>query len=192
MAKGKTKTCTKCGRTLPLTEEFFYRRKSEGKRPAGRGWSACRACIKILRHTPERIKRDRDYQRNRHRERSERGVCKNCGAARLPTHAQFCEKHWFANCASRHFGSSKLGPVLKQLAEAQQWECPFSGEYLYPAVNMSLDHKVALSRGGTNEIANVQWVTKEVNLMKHSMSENRFIVLCHIVSSRFVGPDDGV
>jgi len=70
---------------------------------------------------------------------------------------------------------------LKQLIEAQEFRCSLSGEKLSPD-NAELDHKIPLSTGGRCDIENLQWVLAEINRMKGTMGQARFIELCRKVA----------
>jgi 5-methylcytosine-specific restriction endonuclease McrA len=59
----------------------------------------------------------------------------------------------------------------------KQSVCPYSGRKLEVGRNLSLDHRIAKSNGGTNDLDNLQWVDRYVNLAKHDMSENDFLAL---------------
>lgn len=71
---------------------------------------------------------------------------------------------------------------LKKLIEAQEFRCALSGELLTPDT-ASLDHIVPVSNGGGNEVDNLQWLNAEVNTMKGSLSQERFIALCRKIAS---------
>lgn len=70
---------------------------------------------------------------------------------------------------------------MKALWEKQGGRCAYTGELLIPGVNASLDHKIPSTRGGTNDLENLQWVTYQVNRMKTDMLEEEFFRLCRMV-----------
>ena len=70
---------------------------------------------------------------------------------------------------------------LMDLLEQQEYRCALSGVKLTPEM-AELDHKVPLSKGGSNAISNVQWVHKRINRMKGSMKQDDFIDMCSKVS----------
>lgn len=93
--------------------------------------------------------------------------------------------------AKKHFGyKSKVvydadGPDasdLKKLLQMQGYKCALSGIRLTPK-NAELDHKIPLSRGGANDLANLQWLSKEVNRAKGTMDNDEFIAMCKRVAS---------
>ena len=93
--------------------------------------------------------------------------------------------------AKKHFGyKSKVvhdadapgASDLKKLLQIQGYKCALSGVRLTPK-NAELDHKIPLSRGGANDLANLQWLSKEVNRAKGAMDNDEFIAMCKRVAS---------
>lgn len=66
---------------------------------------------------------------------------------------------------------------LRQLIDFQNYRCALTGDELTPET-ASVDHKIPISKGGTNVMENVQVLHSEVNRMKGSMSTLEFILLC--------------
>ncbi len=118
------------------------------------------------------------------------GACMTCRTARLPHSNLYCENHWFREMSVRHLGVVKYGEELKLLAERQKYACPYTGVQLVPGLNMSLDHKLPVSRfpEKQRDVSNVWWVTWDVNRMKSDMTHDEFVVFCHEVASRFSNP----
>lgn len=107
------------------------------------------------------------------------GRCSRCKApAEI---GRFCPRHWFNNMAMNHTGERCHGALLKRLWEKQGGRCIYTGELLTPGKNASLDHRIPISRGGTHEEENLQWVSLRVNQMKTDMTHDEFLKMCHIV-----------
>lgn len=70
---------------------------------------------------------------------------------------------------------------LKQVLEQQEYRCALSGRPLTPE-DAELDHKIAISNGGTNLIDNLQWLNSQVNRAKGTMSQENFILMCRRVA----------
>lgn len=91
------------------------------------------------------------------------------------------------NQIARNKGTSNSGKgvatSLYRLLESQNFLCALTGEVLTPE-NAALDHKTPLSRGGTNDIENLQWLTKEANTAKASMTNDEFIAVCALVARK--------
>lgn len=69
---------------------------------------------------------------------------------------------------------------LAALLVHQGYRCALSGRPLHPGV-AALDHIEALSIGGGNEIANLQWLHKDINAAKNTMGNVEFIAMCREV-----------
>ncbi|KEZ78338.1 HNH endonuclease [Salinisphaera hydrothermalis C41B8] len=54
----------------------------------------------------------------------------------------------------------------------QDWRCTYCGHHL---TSRHLDHVVPVSRGGTNNIENLQWLCPTCNLRKGTISSEKFI-----------------
>lgn len=102
-----------------------------------------------------------------------------------------CKRHGFKTLsdARRHFGFRTVADdekkvnaaMLKVILEMQGYKCALSGKRLTPEIAV-LDHKIPLSRGGTNDASNLQWLDKEVNKAKGSMDCDEFIAMCRMVA----------
>lgn len=69
---------------------------------------------------------------------------------------------------------------LAQLMERQGYKCALTGEELTPKTS-GLDHIVPVKLGGENTIENVQFVTRDVNKMKNTLSQSEFVSICRKV-----------
>lgn len=75
---------------------------------------------------------------------------------------------------------------LMDLYESQGQRCALSGLPLVVNAdgdNMAIDHRVSIEAGGGHDISNLQWLRKDVNRMKGTMSEQDFIAICHHVAN---------
>lgn len=98
-----------------------------------------------------------------------------CPAEAYPTTKYRC-RHWRRGespCESaqrcRELYDSR---VRKQLAQEQKWVCPLCKERLPTQIpgNVHVDHKIPVSRGGSNDWANLQAVHKRCNLDKGALT----------------------
>ena len=81
-------------------------------------------------------------QREQKNNRNKKGLCRHCLNERIKN-STMCEKHWYEDISSRHFGTTKREEFLKKLAEIQEYKCAYTDEVLLPAINMSLDHIIS-------------------------------------------------
>jgi len=65
---------------------------------------------------------------------------------------------------------------LWKIAKRQQLICPLTGRRL-TRKNISIDHSVPKSRGGTNDISNLRFVDYHANLAKAMFSEDELLQL---------------
>ena len=75
-------------------------------------------------------------------------------------------------------GTSKYWKELKELIENQNFKCALTGDAISFEDNIELDHILPSYRGGSDELSNVQWVTKQANWFKRALTENELIELC--------------
>lgn len=73
-------------------------------------------------------------------------------------------------------GKASMGKVYA-LLKRQGFACALSGRELTPA-SMRADHIVAVSKGGSRFMENIQLVTDQVNAAKGTMSNEEFIEMC--------------
>lgn len=69
---------------------------------------------------------------------------------------------------------------LRKLIENQGYKCALTGVHLTPNT-AELDHITPIKKGGSNEIENLQWVSRQVNRAKGSMLQSEFIEMCRLV-----------
>ena len=125
----------------------------------------CEKCKEIFRHD----KQCRDAMRLL------AGACLQCGAPVATS--RYCERHWFERLSWAHFHTIKLAERLKDLLLQQNSRCLLTGRLLEIGKNASIDHKIPKSRGGPNDINNLQWVDLDVNYAKSDLSQEAFIQL---------------
>lgn len=152
--------CLNCKQILPI--KIFFSK------------NICRDCTKI-----RRVNRDND--------RRSLKLCSfaSCSKEKLKNASQ-CFEHWFERTSSKHFSTKKYAMFLINLYEKQNRKCPYTGKHITPN-NMSLDH--IISRYDRIDLAkdinNVQWVHRDINIMKSKFSHDAFIKICKHIANRF-------
>jgi 5-methylcytosine-specific restriction endonuclease McrA len=70
---------------------------------------------------------------------------------------------------------------LLRLVESQKYRCALSGDELDPDF-AALDHVNPVSKGGSHAVSNLQVITKTINAMKGTLSNDEFIAICKQVA----------
>jgi len=120
-------------------------------------------------------------KRKREAQRKIDGLCSKCGKDKSSC-GILCEICYFKTVSNRHFKTCKRWEEIKNLLEEQNMKCPYSNRELVAGVNISLDHKIPKSKGGTDNIDNLQWVFLPINTMKLDMLECEFVQLINEIS----------
>lgn len=95
-------------------------------------------------------------------------------------HRPFRKMAKFANKRCKSGKTTAL--ELWSLAKKQKLICALTGDKL-TTENVSLDHIIPQSKGGTNDITNLQLVTHHANTIKNDMSMNEFYLFCKKVAN---------
>jgi hypothetical protein len=81
----------------------------------------------------------------------------------------------------RESGQRASKNELYELAKTQEFRCALSGVKLEPDI-AALDHKMPISKGGSDQVDNLQWVTDAINKAKGTMTNHEFINMCKQVA----------
>ncbi len=108
----------------------------------------------------------------------EQGKCCQCGRDAI-VKKLVCEIHYLKQVSFDRLGTSKYWKELKQLMENQNHRCALTGDELSFDKGIELDHIKPTNRGGTDELSNVQWVTKQVNGFKSDRTQEELFILCN-------------
>jgi 5-methylcytosine-specific restriction endonuclease McrA len=111
------------------------------------------------------------------------GLCA-CGE-RAASVGATCEPCWYKSRARTCAGSGGKWEALRNLLVAQGFRCAYSGKLLVLGPDATIDHKIPRSRGGTNEISNLQWVSRRVNNMKTDFTHEEFVRACEVIAKRW-------
>ena len=69
---------------------------------------------------------------------------------------------------------------LERILKAQKYRCFLTGRPLTPS-DVSVDHLVPLSRGGSQDVSNLRLVTRGANHAKSNLLLQEFVELCRDV-----------
>lgn len=128
--------------------------------------------------------KDREDRRIANAKIAEAGLCQRCRVDKASI-GVFCEECWYKGRAQGSLGSSARWQELKALLIAQGFRCAYSGKLLILGPDATIDHKIPRSRGGTNDIWNLHWVSRRVNTMKTDFTHEEFIRACEIIAKRW-------
>ncbi len=156
----------------------------------------CRAKSDYIRNIKKRRSTSLEYRNNNKEKQSlnrikwrndniSKGMCHQCGKIPKYKNILSCCSCYFKQAGAQHLGSRKFGTDLEKLYLEQGRICTYTLSDIEPGT-MSLDHIKPKSRGGDNSIHNVQWILKELNVVKNSMTHEEFINLCKLIARNFV------
>jgi hypothetical protein len=147
-----------------------------GKHPRLENRKSCQACGEKAT-TTGRCKRA---------ERQASGLCLNCGSSPPVAPCRLCETCLLKATSNQHFGSVSRANDLLALFTTQSGKCAYSGLPIQIGISAQLDHIQPLSRGGSHDLSNVQWVHQDVNQMKRDLSEEVFLRLIVAIYQHWV------
>lgn len=75
-------------------------------------------------------------------------------------------------------GGSYTEQEIQQLLEKQEWLCATVQCRASLRLSKELDHKIALARGGSNDITNLQWLCPRCNRKKQAKSPEEWALVC--------------
>jgi hypothetical protein len=138
---------------------------------------------KVLATAEARRKEQREYARKRYAR--EGTTQRNSQETRAKWFAKHVFKHLIKTIGRRlrdkGYKPCSVTPLqLASIAKKQRCRCALSGVPL-TAENISPDHVIPLSKGGSVEADNIQLVTKHVNYAKNAFSQAEFIEMCRAV-----------
>lgn len=111
------------------------------------------------------------------------GLCMECGEK---TKHKRCDVCHLKMISSNIFGTTKRFKELGKLFALQNGRCKYSGRTLILQENCELDHIMPRAKNGTNTISNLQWLHRDVNKMKHDMTEDEFFSSIQDISNHIL------
>lgn len=145
---------------MPRTREEHLRAKREGM-------------ARLRARDPEaaRAKRNAFHARNRKQQTEKM--------------RKYYERRFFWGRAMKLRGEGRATfRELAKLWKSQRGKCALTGERLDRSAEV--DHIIPKVRGGTDDIGNLRWVIRRVNLAKRDMTDAEFFTLCSNVM-RWIG-----
>lgn len=150
-----TAICTKCQIEKPLTE-FYPRNTKAGYR------KDCKECTNAVKSKLWKA----GCGGNK---------CKRCDSPRLRG-SRVCLYHCIKNiCIHSDINTEHIDNLILKLKE-QEFKCFYTGKLLLPGDNLSIDHKIPRSKGGTDSLENLVWVDIAVNRIKNNVDLEEFLI----------------
>jgi 5-methylcytosine-specific restriction endonuclease McrA len=154
--------------------------------------------IQKLKQNPARYKRHLKACRKYGKRRTERNRVErlkrrsNSPYWQVKGHHRY-KRHKFCLMAKYTNQRCKNGKItaldLWSIAKKQKLICPLTGEKL-TIKNISVDHIIPISKGGTNNPSNIQLVTHHANTVKNNMNLTELFKFCQTVVQR-LSPSGG-
>jgi 5-methylcytosine-specific restriction endonuclease McrA len=144
---------------------------------------------KVENDTIEEMKRQ--YCRERRKRQLQNGkrdgTCTKCGKQRVGN-TELCELHYYQNSSWCRTGTTINAKRLKEKLEEQDFKCYYTGKPLAIGINASLDHVLSIKNhpNEKNDVENLVWCLKDINLMKNGMDKDEFIAICSLIAERFM------
>jgi len=148
--------------------------------PVTRGRKNCMNCLKKIA-TGNKV---RGLKNN------ENGRCYICNALldvispastiskRVKRIRMHCKKCILKKASRIYLGGSNKWKSLLELLDRQNHVCAISGLKIDIGSSATIDHKTPKVLGGENKLENLQWVHRDINLMKRDHTTSEFLLLC--------------
>lgn len=114
------------------------------------------------------------------------GLCTTCGKEPFlecfknkKVKYKFCLEHYLRQRANQRLHNADLWINLLDKLKEQDYKCFYTGEILTLGENDSVDHVLSAScfPERANDIANIQWVSRDINWMKNNFTHEKFMNL---------------
>lgn len=122
-----------------------------------------------------------DRDKLRRRTLVESGICPRCGSRPILRACTSCEVCWYKDKAGIHLGDRKKWEDLKSIFESQNGICKCTGLPMTLGMDASVDHIIPVTRGGSLDLSNLQFVIEWYNLLKSNHLPEEFADKIRIV-----------
>jgi hypothetical protein len=178
--------CVKCGKISVLGTvscNSCSNKNSERKKEIRSRRLSDGLCVRCGKNYPENCKSSCDncikqkYEQSiiLKEKRLEIDMCTQCGKKSACEGKKRCKLCIFKNICRKATGSTRNSKHLAKKIQDQNFTCPYTGIKLIVGVNASLDHIVPKSKGGSNNVENLEWIDLNVNLLKGARTKDDFM-----------------
>lgn len=144
--------------------------------------SKCLACISEINKKYRQRNKERINKKGRERRKNLliSKKCSICSKQVLPDSNIFCEDCYLKTRSRQTLGSLKFWKLLKEKLQNQNFKCAYTQEDLIIGRNASIDHIKPVFKYPelSDNIDNIQWVTKEMNWFKSKFTEEELFYYC--------------
>jgi len=164
-----------------------YKEKNKHLDPFVDGVKTCHHCKMTKKKTRENWNKDSGSYDGLD------GRCRDCNIKRKRKRRTNSKKsifkriQWLSKQLKNHKRYRGLGELSysddqwEEKLNRQGWRCALSGVVL-KAENVSIDHLIPVSKGGTNDFDNLRLLDVGVNLALRHLSDSEFILMCNKVT----------
>lgn len=143
-------------------------------------------CVQCMNESEDRTcqsckDKNNAVRRKKANDRQNLNLCIRCGHYQPVEKNRYCHNCCLKHASSAHLKTNKKISLLQEIYDRQKGICPYSGKKITIGLNAELDHIKPRSKGGTNEISNLQWLDAEINAMKLNHTEEEFKNLIKII-----------
>lgn len=176
--------CTDCRiRHLASNANKVHRRKfknqcSDCGESKEQDKARCDACLKYMEN----------FMSNRRKIRELNNLCVDCGdniniigdkiiGNNKHIKPKRCDTCYLKIVSTNVFGTTKKHIELLELFHNQNGRCNYTNRIITLQIDCEIDHIIPRAKNGQNEINNLQWLHRDVNKMKHDLTESDFFCI---------------
>jgi hypothetical protein len=165
-----------CGKCLAIASKSKKKQRVRSTAKGLCGQCGCRPSAtgrKLCDNCREKLKL---FQREKVTRYRAEGRCITCGKFLKGRQkaSSWCRPCHLRKLAYDNLADPKRGKEIGTLLYNQNSRCVYTGIPLVLGVNASLDHIIPRSKGGSDDLSNLQWVDTRLNLMRKATADEDF------------------
>lgn len=151
-----------------------------GKHTKGYYRSVCNPCRGIQAKEYSKSGKQKKSRDKRNIKRVRDDTCCLC-INQKTAFSRYCLFHWVQRLVKKNMNEKNNDELVQNLLDKfnlNEGTCFYSGVKILPGLTASIDHRIPKSKGGTNDITNLEWVHMGINTLKGNFTEKEFISKC--------------